>query len=429
IQRGAQSGIETVVMEDTAMMLVHTSSNEYGWNYIAIVPKNVVMSRVNELKLWAELLLVLYLFGGIAVCYGMAYRNYNPIREIVRTIVSGGNRPWREAGNEYDLMKQTFTRSIRQEQHLLETISRQTPIIRANFLTRLVRGQVDAAALTEDMLEDMGIRFPFQAFALILLDLDPNSAFVKEDTEREWAQVRFIVMNVGEELANQCGFTVELDRRRLALLLTVRDSKEERPVAEASIRQLIAQLKETLERQFRIRATIAASQIQYGMDRIGTGYDEALLALEYRIVQGRNAVIYYEDTKDTEQGDYYYPLEFESRLINYAKNGDYASIEQLLDHIYEFNFVSHHISPDAGKYLFFDMTGTLLKLMPSLQHKGELPEGLGLIRRMLDCQTAADMLQNTKDGYKKLTCAWKETRTDHHEALFIAAKRYAEDHY
>ncbi|MDF2649886.1 MAG: transcriptional regulator, AraC family [Paenibacillus sp.] len=92
--------------------------------------------------------------------------------------------------------------SADEEKQLRDKLTRQTPIIQANFLSRLIRGHVDVASMMDEELTEMGIRIPLNGFVVILIDIDDNRAFAKEDSEREWALVRFIVANLTVSLAN-----------------------------------------------------------------------------------------------------------------------------------------------------------------------------------------------------------------------------------
>src|SRR5690606_8491993 len=93
----------------------------------------------------------------------------------------------------------------------------------------------------------------------------------------------------------------------------------------------------------------------------------ALIALDYRMIVGSNAVIYHEEIADLEQHYYHYPMEAEVQLMNYAKSGDYTNAERLLEQIYEANFQSNGISPEMGKFLLIDLLSTIVKVMNGLQ--------------------------------------------------------------
>ncbi|MDF2650999.1 MAG: helix-turn-helix protein [Paenibacillus sp.] len=413
-----------------AIVVAHTISDQNGWIYIAAVPQSIVMQSVNKLKAQAEVLMVLYLLVGAIASYLLAYRNYNPIRELVLLLQKGKSAPHSKETDEFDYIKRMLSGSAYEERQLRDKLSRQKPIIRANFLSRLLRGHVDISAMTYEDLSDLGIWLPDRCFAVILIDIDDDSAFAKEDSEREWALARFIVANLGEDLIEGQGFVTELDRQRLAMLIGLQAEGENE--AEPEIRAFVEKIKSVLDHRFHLQTTIAISSVQHGVERIESGYRQAFLALEYKIVKGSNSVIFYEETRGLQQHQYHYPIEYEVQLLNYAKTGNYAYIEKLLDHIYEMNFVSHKVTPENGKCLFFDMVSTLLKFMNSFQEKKVLyllHERYDPIKMVLNRATAAEMLEKTKECYKAICEVVKETRSDHSEQLLESMKRYMDKHY
>ncbi|MDF2649885.1 MAG: transcriptional regulator, AraC family [Paenibacillus sp.] len=156
------------------------------------------------------------------------------------------------------------------------------------------------------------------------------------------------------------------------------------------------------------------------------------MALEYKIVQTSNSVIFYGETRGLQQNQYHYPIELEVQLLNFAKSGNYPSINKLLNQIYEINFVSHKVSPENGKCLFFDMVFTLLKFINSISAKNDLHafnEKYDPVKTILSRATAAEMLQKTKECYEAICKLMRENHSKHSDKLLDGMKKYMENHY
>jgi len=409
-------------IDGVTQMVSSTSSQKAGWKYVSVTPNDVFMHQVNQIQRWSVVLLLLCLAVGLLAVFAGAYRNYKPLQKTVNAIMRGKDMTGKPDSNEYDFIRQTIEGSIHEEKHLRSTLAQQTPVIRANYLSRLVRGymDVDVSANSEEALQFMDISFISDRFAVVLVKIEDISRFTGNESEQQWALIRFIISNIGIDLAQtnrHQGFAVELDRDRLALLVNL--SPADGDSAEADVKEFTDTLNNVIANRFRIDITVAAGGIHQGPRAIRDSYPEALAALEYRIVMGQNAVIHFRDITDTKQ-QYYYPLEVEIQLINFVRSGDTDNVLKLLDTIYAMNFGSAHITPDLGKCLFFNVTSTFLKIVNATNTDQEEVLGADFdpLKAVFSHPTAERMHKKTRELYEKLTVSFKSERSDHSTQLF-----------
>ncbi len=396
-------------------MVSYTHSEKADWKYVSFTPNDVFMQQVNQIQRWSLWLFVLCLTAGLIAVSVATYSNYKPLRTTVHAIMRGKDMSRRPASNEYDFIRQTIEGSITEEKHLRSKLTQQVPFIRANYLSRLLNGHmdVDVSPEHEETLRFMDLTFVSNRFVVLLVKIEDIHCLTGEDEPR-WAHARFIVTNVGVELAetHHKGFSVELDRDRLALLINLRSSRKES--AESDIREVVQLLYTIMTEKFKIGITIATGAVHQGPKAIRDSYPEALAALEYRLIRGENAVIHFQDIVDTQQR-YYYPLELEVQLINFVRSGDVDNVQKLLDKIYSMNFDSSAITPELGKCLFFNVTSTLLKIINSTNTNQEEVLGTNFdpIKEVFSYPTAQAMYLKTKELFETLTRSFQVKRSDH----------------
>lgn len=423
---GNEDGYNTYDLDGNKMMISYTSGNN-GWKYISIVPRQMVLEQVIAVKNWAVISMLVCLIAGIVASYFMAYRNYSPIHDVMKTIMASSHSSRGDTDNEFDYIKRSIIHSFDEKNRLKQTLSQNAPVIQANFLSRLLKGHIEMSALTDDSLSFMGVHFPHALFNVALLEIDDCHDFIKEDTEREWALVRFVLMNVGGNLLEENGYIVELDRNRLAVLINSSGPEEQ---AMTQLIAFVEQLQDVAQQRFKLKITLAVSQFHVGIESIAKCYREALIALNYRMVQGSNT-IYFMEIADLEHHAYHYPLETEVQLMNYAKSGDYANAERLLDSIYEANFQAGGISPDMSRFLFIDLLSTIVKALNGFHMSDKkLFEGSTDPAKVLSgCATIEEMLGKTKEMYRKVCRYTREEKTEHGDRLYSTITRYIDDHY
>lgn len=411
-------------------MVSFVSSQKAGFKYVSITPNDVFMQQVNQIQRWSLGLFVLCLIAGLLAVSAGVYRSYKPLQKTMNAIKRGKHISGHPSFDEYEFIRQTIEGSIHEEEHLRNTLAKQSPFIRANYLSRLLHGYMDVDVSTgnEESLRFMDLMFISDRFAVVLIKIE-EVHHVSDEDEQQRALARFIVSNVGVDLIKPPykGFTVELDRDRIALLINLEMEQEDD--AETDIRGFVQSLYEMISQRFKIGITIAAGGIHQGPKAIRDSFPEALAALEYRLILGKNAIIHFQDIASTKQ-HYYYPLEIEIQLTNFVRSGDTDNVVKLLDKIYSMNFDSSHFTPELGKCLFFNVISTFLKILNSTNTKPQdvLGEDFDPIKAVFSYSTAEGMQLKTKELYEALTGSFNVERSDHRTQLLQDMVAFVDSH-
>ncbi len=424
LEQAEESGYRGFMLDGEEMMLSSTKGVN-GWKFISLIPKAVVLQPINEITYGVISFFAIAIMIGTVVAYWMAYRNYGPIRDLVTVLMNGKIGTPDRVVNEYDFIKSSITHNLKEKEKLKHMLANHAPVVLAHFLTRLLKGQIEHAEVEQSTLEFMGLSLPYKLNCVILIACDDSSKFRKEDSEREWALVRFVLLNLCSELIEGKGYVVETERNQLALMLNVADTLDEAVQARNAI---ITSIKKVTEERFRMKITIASSTLQQGIENFGKCYIEATSALDYRIIHGIGSVIYQEQIKDLKHRYYDYPMEEEIRFINYLKSGNYEEAERLLDRLYEKNIASGEMTSEMGKFLIFDMLSTVIKVMEALRIDDKHLKGMDPIRSIMDGTSAQDMVRKTKELCELICKSVTEARKDQIDGLNGQIKEYVNEH-
>lgn len=411
------------------MMVSHVRSKKSGWKVMSVVSKSVFLHKVNAIKTTVLLSLAICLIIGLALSGWFAYRQYRPVKDMVRAIINRKHRS-RCLGNELQWIRDTLTATWDEEEQLRQAIENHMPEIQANFLSRLLRGFVEPKTLSDDSLAFMNIRFESDAFAVAVIDIDDCTQFAKTDAERKWAAARFVMSNVARELADRRhqGFAVEMDRGRLALIMNFKKTSTADNTQE--LKAVIHDLKKALETNFHIYISIGVGDICKGAEHIARSFREALQALDYRMVKGENEIIFYREMAGTEQY-YFYPVDVEQQFMNVVKTGDFETADRVLDEVFNANFESRHLSLELGHCLFFNIMSTFVKILNDLnldykQVFRETPEPVKVLSR---CSSLEDMHRKVKEYYQTLCRHIAANQSDHSSRLLQGIIDYLDTHY
>jgi two-component system response regulator YesN len=412
----------------TDMLISYTTSSQNNWTYVSVIPKTIILSKVNETKSLALLLVLLCMAGGFAVSYYLAYKNHRPIRELIHTILQGKNMSGVAIRNEFAFIRNELLSSIVEEKQMRGVLSQQKPVIQADFISRLMKGFVDTSSLKESDYSFMNVSLPHPYYGVVLLQIDDCRRFVQEESEREWTLVRFILINLSNELLAGNGYAIELDRDRVGVLLNSTESIAEKG---NELDRLLQSIKSQMEGKFRTSVTIAVSNMKSGIHGIAVAYGEAVTAMEHKSMQEQGSVIYYDTIRGVERHYFYYSLEMEAQLMNYAKSGDYSNVEKVLDQLFEINFQSRSISPEMAKYLSSELMSTVIKLLSALNIDDETffgGEGESF-KYLAKIGTAEEMSATLKRLYLAICEKVTGDRSDHSDLLASRIRCYIESHY
>ncbi|WP_422656878.1 helix-turn-helix domain-containing protein [Paenibacillus sp. EC2-1] len=415
------SGLFKETLNDTDRMVTFTESKEAGWYYVSVMPMDSFMQRVTQIKNMALLMFIISLvIGGLIACW-FAYRQYSPLKLVVDTILRGKQVQSKPDANEYDFILQTIEGSFLNERHLSERLFQQTPVVRANFLQKLIRGYIDLDEVRkkeESSLSLMGIHFISDTFAVILVRAADISQLFPEQSEQDWTQIRFIISNIGSDMASTLhqGFSVELERDQVAILLNF--DEIDRSEADCFLQDMARKLQDILVERFRLSVTIGVSCVHQGKSEIGGAYLEAVAALDYEMFSGKETITHFGAIRDFKH-HYYYPIDFEIQLVNHVKSGDTENVGKLLDKIYAMNFSSVGLTPELGRCLFFNIISTFLKIMnlTNTDHERLLGPSFDPVKHIFSCTTADQMHAETKRLYDQLTRLFRTEHSNHSKQL------------
>ncbi|WP_199615823.1 helix-turn-helix domain-containing protein [Paenibacillus alkalitolerans] len=426
----SQSGILNYMLDGQSMMVSFTTSGELGWYYIAVMPLDLYFQKVKQMEQLALWLLILCIFMGGVGAYAITYRNYFPIKRIVESISSRMPHPHKPAVNEFDYIMEMMNVSWDEEKHIKHKLTQQLPILRSNYLHRVLHGYFESPEQMIQSLEFMGIRFPFPHFVVILVHIDNLSRFAPDQSEKQWALARFVISNLAEDSVydSHTIHTIELEKDQLAMIVNLIPERLDHP--KCRIGNIVSELQQILEGRFKLDISFAVSGVHQGQYQLGEAYLEATAALEYKMVNGNQSIFYFHDIRQ-EKLKYHYPVETELQLMNSIRSGDKEQVVMLLTRLFEMNFRDESITPELGRCLLFSLAGTLLRILNSntIAYQRLSEAGIDPVRVLLSCKTTEEMFEKAKSLYLSAAESFKMERSDHSEQLLQQIQSYIEANF
>jgi len=294
----------------------YISSQFNDWKYISIIPSKIFMEKARYIYRLITLSLFLCLLLGGIFTFIFTKKNYNPVQSLVNLLIKKSGISIKQIYNEYDFINNAISNTLDEKEKIQKKLQQQAVTLKTNFLIQLLKGKINENLPIDDALATYGIDFISDCFVVMLIYIDDYGNFLNNEklvsANQNIDLVHFIIKNVIEELTskNHRSFVVEIDDM-LACLVNLNEIHSDNWKNESI--QIAQKAQKWLEENFNIYVSISVSQVCDSIDNISMAYQQALKAMEYRIVVGYKNIIHYDSISASSfsNSSYYYPIEVE----------------------------------------------------------------------------------------------------------------------
>ncbi len=409
------------------LMVTSASSPVADWKVVSVLSEAVFMRPVTSLQTLTLAGLGVCLVAGGLMAYSFSKRNYNRISEVTREMASlAGIRM--ESGNEYAMLREAVSATLSWKVKLDSDLEQNSAAMRQNFLRRLVRGRFASVAEAEQSFADFAVvpLSPYHAVFIIHPEGVPDQSSPPHEAGRRLAS--FIIANAVEAIIGRThrGFVTEYDEMLVCVVsLRLLSALEWNNDLEVIVAETRAYLSDT----FGMRTSVGMSSVLSGIESIPQAFQEALDALEYKLVVGPERLIRYAEVRNR-GSTYRCSLETEQQLYNAVRMGDEEKAAEILDLIVKRNLRSGEVSIQGLKCFIFDMYNLLSQAAATVEEsrQRELAEAVQPLMRVLSADSSLDALEREVYRIVLEVCrSMRSVRKDNRLAFSI--REYVEQNF
>lgn len=377
-----------------SVVVTCVDSKIMDWKYVSIIPTRIFMKKISNINKISFYIILIALSIGCVISYFFSRRNYNPVNDLISIVKKSTACNENTKSNEYDFIKEVIQKTINQQGELHQKLDEQEIIMRRNFLLRLLTGKIGNKIPINELLASYDIEFYSDQFAVMLFNIEDYSGFCSDCQTNVFETValaQFGLSNILSELieCNHKCYIVEMDGL-LACIVNIKQYSKKGPRQE--LMDVALYTKEILEKYQYIYLTVSISSVETTIMGIQNAYEQAMEAMEYKMIKGSGEVIHYEDIMNADQL-YSYSSEIEHRLANCIKAGDFDGTKDIIENIYKDNFADKYLSIDMARCFMFGIINTIIKTMNeiSMLYKSIPLEQTRPLESILHCETIDKM--------------------------------------
>lgn len=380
-------------------MIYHIPSDMLDWEYVAVTPISLVTYKVTTFRnIFFTTLLVSLVLSLILISY-LTRRSLNPVRKIVSMINDYSLKKANGHESEFELIENCISDLRHEKEHMEWEIHKFNLIQRDNLLVKLAKGLLDKST-SMDFLRKNGIILEAKYYKATIFEIHSEEES-KYDSEILTSNV---ILHLRERIKKDSSldswYIFEIGIM-MVMILSASDQSD-----DDMIRQTVEYLKKETETDLGIVISAASGDICRGHKCVPLTCEQALLALNYRLLKGNGCHTEYSHIKDQDEYVYYYPLEKELGLIESLCSGNYEAIERIIDELVKENLLKKHAQVIISKFLFYDMQATALKAIQKINLPGYDKENL--LNRLSALNTFDEMIIFLKKVYFNICCSISE---------------------
>lgn len=397
------------------MVVSYVKSTQADWKYVVVMPYNVYWE--NSVYINAAFFILVALMLGISALLirYMARKNYRPLRQIMQNILEKESQPDSRWVNEYAAISRYLNDSSRESSRLKQLLEEKRNLLQESFLKRLLlNGPADDSMLQRGA-EEYGIVFQTSLFAVVAVCLDDFSTLFPEEEyhgKRAVDIVCFCIKNVLKEILNQSYCVYIAQENNIIMALLSPRASQTAGDFEQEIEGLLSGMHEFFDKNMQVYFTASVSSLHQGAEQITQAHREALDALEYRLILGKNRTIFY--TRIGEAGErkrtaYVYSIASEQKLMNSILNGDVTGSRKIVQEIFQQQGIWQIDHLETAKCLMYDLASTMQKIFNYIEDEA-LFEQVQPLERVITCETMHDLEQVVLDITEKTAAYFEEQK-------------------
>jgi AraC-like DNA-binding protein len=299
--------------------IVKVSSNYNRWTYMTVIPTNQLMSKVYLRTNLFNLALCIVIIIGTVIALWLAIQNYKPLHKLIEKVSVKSKQPYEHNylyDIEYiaDVIDQIREKNIR--------------LLKDQFFLNLLHGRYETTDEIASAISETELHFGMSNFIVCIVFIEEYEQFVGGTSGAGQDLIRFNIADILEEMTEDIeevkGFTVEMnDNKSIALILNCEHYEN----IQSKIMKLFFELKEVYKQYYHF--TIGVGNVYHNLEGVKESFSEAKKAAYYRLVKGKDNVIFYNEVKESEKIKYKYPVNIEAALIRAIKLPDIAGVEEI----------------------------------------------------------------------------------------------------
>lgn len=425
-------GTLDIYYEGKPFTIQYSRTGSTGWTYLSIMPTSYIYEKAGSIRSITILIAVISIILSIALAWLIVSRLYHPVSKILNyvNIISSGTLAshHQDSKNELVLINKIIRYVFEQNKTLQDSMSKSRPVLQNKYLNDLVTG----TAISQDyqaLGKEIGISFPFSSFQVMAFVLEEDGSESPRKRGRLIDSLPTKLAQIAEKSTGdgcKCYFFLKDDHTIISLMNMEPDFYE-----FSGLNDYFKEVKEYLEEDLETAFTIGIGKCYENVENCFRSFDDALKAIEYKELKGRNAIIHIDEVNAIPPDTFEYPIETEMQLMMAVKSGDKKTVNRLLNEIFQRNFGKSMLSPEMIGNLFDALIGTAVRAIHEMRFSAEeiLEHGTDFYSELSTYHGVDNKKSYIIHIFTSISEAVNRSKNTQHSNVFTKIKTFIDENY
>lgn len=418
----ADSGSIERSIDGQKYLITYVKSNHNNWMYVAVVPLKEVMENLNYIRNVSVFIILCASVVGMLAALLLSHRNSKPITNMFNMMKQFTGAEHEKGINEFQYINKSLSELINNNARLKDTMDKQRPLIRQAFFERLFKGEISNTNELNALLSHLDIKAEATKYLILIMHVYNEDLVISDEVARQLDIAKvFLKETISEYLAGK-GLIYDIDEKKSALVLYFYNNDEQ--VCIDNTNMITSGIHNALLNTAGIKVYFSAGSFYGSFLELSKSFEEARQAYQYRGIDNDQYLYWFNDIKSP-KNTFYYSVDIETRLFNCVKSGDLKEANKILDDIFYENVEVRKLSTYMTNYLVYQMRGTVIRLIGSLDIGFNIEE----IADLDGSTTISEVFSILKGIYGRMCGAIEAQRKSRNHRLIDRIIQYINDEY
>lgn len=430
--------ISNEVIGGQKVIVTQTASSIADWQYESIMPSEVYLKEVRQIKTIFIIYVAVWFVVGIVLIFLLLKKSYKPLGHLINVVTGKLDQP-PEIENEFSFLESSIHEIVGQRDDLRQKLSEQNTAMFDNMFSSLLKGRCSDKNCSNLMESQYDLHFDGNLFAVIVITTNrigsdrqesegPNGKEITDSADRT---IKAIAKDCINKEFNGCVGSVD---GMVGCIVNIKKSRDESTV-EDRLMMIARNISDEIRKTAGLDVFICISKPHSDFVNVSKGYTEDLEILEYKILMNDDRDIFYYgyfDETGVSLGKSISMPSFdkERNLIKFISDGDYLDANRMIDEIFKDYVPANLCSLQIAKCRIFGLVNLILNALLDVRSNIDVDflENLLPVQRLLNAQSINELHREIKYIFNSILRHYDENKNNL-KAKVDKIEDYIQRHY
>jgi YesN/AraC family two-component response regulator len=406
-------GLYHANLQGKNLAVISVKSDYTNWMFTSVIENSYLYKKAAYMRTIIGVIVLGVFTFGIFVIIIMASKNYEPVKNLLKTIngylVAGEREKYMD---EFELINHTVASAINQNQDLREEVNSQKPLIKGQLLSRLLLEKIKDKDSLEKQLKHLQINLSGPFYAVAVMEIIESEGTYRDNI--------FVLLKEHFDVENSSYVIDFLHDKSIAIIMNLKDKDETKEYQKNHARNI----KDIVESRIGTECVIGIGTVGSSIEHLNHSFIEAKAALNYSFLKGLERIIFFENIISSEKQVYWYPAANQLRFIQSLKQGSKILASDTLNEMMN-DIDKSEADQTIIKYVCYDIINMLIKAVNELGISGVDKD----IERLMKFSSLKDLRTKLICFCDKLCDLVDDRKKNKDEGLYKNIMEYIDSNY